>query len=88
MVGQVLLRPEPVDKPEHLHLSNARKLSNQRGTPQNDCMDRRKFTKGALVTTAALSLGGMLGSFADDSKSDKGDKNKMKIPIRLYKTPW
>ena len=33
MVGQVLLRPEPVDKPEHLHLSNARKLSNQRGTP-------------------------------------------------------
>ncbi len=51
-------------------------------------MDRRKFTKGALVTTAALSLGGMLGSFADDSKSDKGNKNKMKIPIRLYKIPW
>ena len=44
-------------------------------------MDRRKFTKGALMTTAALSLGGMLGSFADDSKSDKGDKNRMKILI-------
>ena len=37
---------------------------------------------------AALSLGGVPGSFADDSKSGNGDKNKMKIPIRLYKTPW
>ena len=34
MVGRVLLRPEPVDKPEHLHLSISRKLSNQWGTPQ------------------------------------------------------
>ena len=33
MVGRVLLRPEPVDKPEHLHLSISRKLSNQWGTP-------------------------------------------------------
>ena len=44
-------------------------------------MDRRQFIKGALVTTAALSLGGVLGSFAEDSKSDKEDKNKMKILI-------
>jgi hypothetical protein len=35
MVGRVLLRPEPVDKPEHLHLSISRKLSNQWGTPQS-----------------------------------------------------
>lgn len=51
-------------------------------------MDRRQFIKGALMTAAALSLGGVPGSFADDSKSGNGDRNKMKIPIRLYKMPW
>ena len=35
MVGRVLLRPELVDKPEHLHLSISRKLSNQWGTPHS-----------------------------------------------------
>ena len=44
-------------------------------------MDRRQFIKGALVTTAALALGGTLETLASASKTDKGDQNKMKILV-------
>ena len=44
-------------------------------------MNRRQFIKGALVTTEALALGGTLETLASASKTDKGDKNKMKILV-------
>ena len=45
MVGRVLLRPEPVDKPEHLHLSISRKLSNQWGTPHHEGISGGKCSR-------------------------------------------
>ena len=44
-------------------------------------MDRRDFIKGSLMTVAAVTLGGALGTLAADTKTDEGKAKKMKILV-------